>query len=77
VKLQYLLAASFVLTACDSSVTELPQVEAPLAAVAQTPKELPLPAFPEYPAPKVQLNADDSGVTYYPIKSPYDFSSIK
>ena len=75
-KLQYLLAASFVLTACDSSVTELPQVEAPLAAVAQTPKELPLPAFPEYPAPKVQLNADDSGVIYYPIKSPYDFSRV-
>ncbi len=37
---------------------------------------LPLPGFADYPDAKTVLGADDSGVIYYPIKSPYDFSRV-
>lgn len=75
-KLHYLIGAIFLLSACDSSTVEPVEVETPIAAVSKAPKELPLPAFPDYPAAKTQLSADDVGVIYYSIKSPYDFSRI-
>lgn len=75
-KMRYLLAAAFLLTACEPAVTDAPKVEAPPAVVAEAPKALPLPPFPDYPVPKTSLSADDEGVIYYPIKSPYDFSRV-
>ena len=37
---------------------------------------LPLPPFPDYPAPVTELSADQDGVIYFPAKSPYDFSRV-
>jgi len=45
-------------------------------AETQAPKSLPLPAFPDYPPAQTSLSATDSGVIYYPTKSPYDFSRV-
>ena len=40
-------------------------------------KELPLPAFPKYPAAaKTKLSADDSGVIYYPAILSRSVSSL-
>ncbi len=75
-RLRYLIGAAFLLSACDPAVTEAPKVETPPVAVAETPQELPLPPFPDYPAPVTELTASDEGVIYYPIKSPYDFSRM-
>ena len=75
-KLHYLIGAAFLLSACESTTSEPAKVDTPPVAVSQAPKELPLPVFPEYPAAKKTLEADDVGVIYYPIKSPYDFSRI-
>ncbi len=38
--------------------------------------ELPLPPFPDYPAPKHALDIADDGLIYFPITSPYDFSRV-
>lgn len=75
--MKYLIipAIGLALTACKGGEVETPKVETPVVQ-AEAPKTLPLPAFPDYPAPKTQLTADDSGVIYYPIKSPYDFSRV-
>ena len=35
-----------------------------------------LPPFPDYPEPQTELSEEDSGVIYYPAKSPYDFSVV-
>ena len=78
--IKYVLGAAYILTigltACEPAAVEAPKIETPPAATAQAPKELPLPAFPNYPAAQTKLAADDAGVIYYPIKSPYDFSRI-
>jgi len=66
----------------DKSLDDIATVESSqgkLDMTTETPvaaKELPLPAFPNYPAAKTMLSADDNGVIYYPIKSPYDFSRV-
>jgi len=73
---QCMIGAAFLLVACEATVTDAPQVEALPVAVSEAPKELPLPPFPDYPTPVKKLAADDEGVIYYPIKSPYDFSRI-
>jgi len=75
-RISYLIGAAILISACDSVVTEAPKVETPPAAVTEAPKELPLPAFPDYPAPVTQLTENDQGTIYYPIKSPYDFSRV-
>lgn len=75
-KLSYLIGAAIFLAACSASTNETSKVETPSVAVSEEPKELPLPAFPDYPPAKMKLSADDEGVLYYPIKSPYDFSRI-
>ena len=75
-KLHYLIGAVFLVSACKAITTEPPVVETSPAAVSDAPKELPLPAFPDYPAAKTKLAASDKGLIYYPIKSPYDFSRI-
>jgi len=74
-KMRYLIGAVFFLVACNPANTEAPDGKLPVA-IAEAPKELPLPPFPDYPAPKTTLSAEDSGVIYYPIKSPYDFSRV-
>ena len=75
-KMRYLIGAAFLLTACKPAVMDAPKGEAPPAAISEVPKELPLPSFPDYPAAKTKLAADDEGTIYYPIKSPYDFTRI-
>lgn len=66
----------------DKSLDDIATVESSqgkLDMTTETPvaaKELPLPAFPKYPAAKTKLSADDSGVIYYTVKSPYDFSRV-
>jgi len=75
-RLRYLMGAAFLLSACDTAVTEAPKVETPPVAIAEAPKELPLPPFPQYFTSKTKLDASDAGDIYYPIKSPYDFSRI-
>ncbi|WP_051279679.1 dienelactone hydrolase family protein [Hellea balneolensis] len=68
--------------AADKSLEDIATVEASqneLDTTTQdmpTPKELPLPPFPDYPPAKTKLGTDDEGVLYYPIKSPYDFTRI-
>jgi len=74
-KLRYLFGAAFLLSACDAVVTQAPEAESPVA-IAEAPKELPLPPFPQYLTAKTKLDVDDTGDIYYPIKSPYDFSRI-
>lgn len=39
-------------------------------------KKLPLPPFPDYPEPQSSLSSEQSGVIYFPTKSPYDFSRV-
>jgi len=68
-----LIAAFLCLHACSPDATKTTQTT---KAVQDAPKELTLPPFPDYPSPKSKLTADDTGVIYYPIKSPYDFSRI-
>ena len=60
----------------DIATVEASQDDLQTTAQAAPPKELPLPPFPNYPAAKTKLAAADSGIIYYPIKSPYDFSRI-
>ena len=68
-----LIAALLCLQACSPDKIQTTQ---PPKAVERKPKELPLPLFPEYPSPKLKLTANDAGVIYFPIKSPYDFSRV-
>lgn len=75
-KLRYLIGTAFLLHACTPAVTDAPLAQGPSAVAADAPKELSLPPFPEYPAAKTELSADDEGVVYYSIKSPYDFSRV-
>ncbi len=80
-KMHYLIGAAFLLAACGPAETQAPQagsskVESPETAKIEVPKELPLPPFPDYPAPKTTLTATDVGPIYYPIKSPYDFTRV-
>lgn len=75
-KMRYLIAAAFLLSACKPAVTDTSKVETSPTSVAEAPKELPLPPFPEYPPAQTKLSADDAGMLYYPIKSPYDFARI-
>lgn len=75
-KLSYLIGAAILLVACNATTNETSKVETPTVAISEAPKELPLPAFPDYPTAKLKLEAGDEGVLYYPIKSPYDFSRI-
>ena len=75
--MKYLTAVVLALSlvACKIGKTNNPKVEAPVVT-AEMPKTLPLPPFPEYPAVQNTLNADDEGVVYFSIKSPYDFSRV-
>jgi len=75
-KMRYLIGTAFLMSACDSAVTEAPKLETPAVVVSEAPKELPLPPFPQYLTSKTKLDADDIGDVYYPIKSPYDFVRI-
>ena len=75
-KLPYLIGLAIFLAACNAATNETSKVETPPVAVSEAPKELPLPAFPDYPIAKMKLEAEDEGVLNYPIKSPYDFSRI-
>lgn len=75
-QIRYLIGAAFILASCEPAAVQPPKSEMPPAAVSQVPKELPLPAFPDYPAAQTKLKAGDAGVIYYPIKSPYDFSRV-
>ncbi len=70
-----LAAGCLSFNACAPDKTNIATKPATDVAV-DTPKELPLPAFPDYPAPQIRLAEADKGVIYYPIKSPYDFSRI-
>ncbi|MEP3890572.1 MAG: dienelactone hydrolase family protein [Hellea sp.] len=80
-KMRYLLCTVILLAGCEAALDKGLEsgIEATLDSSlenADAPKELPLPPFPDYPSPQSKLNADDAGVIYYPIKSPYDFSRI-
>ena len=76
-KMRYLIGAAFLLSACGGpAVTDTPKLKTSPATIAEAPKELPLPPFPEYPPAQTKLSADDAGILYYPIKSPYDFARI-
>jgi len=63
---------ALICVACEPDSVQFPETQ----VVSDTPKELPLPAFPDYPVPQIQLLETDSGTIYYPIKSPYDFSRV-
>lgn len=54
----------------DSDTAEAPTVN------AEAPKSLPLPPFPDLPSPQTTLTGDQSGMIYFPTKSPYDFSRV-
>ena len=75
-KMKYVLGAALLITACQASEIEAPIKEQPKTAFSETVKELPLPAFPNLPTPVTKLNAESSGVIYFPTKSPYDFSRV-
>jgi len=69
------------LTACKKG-TDAPAEESAVknavkeTAAGEVPKSLPLPPFPDYPAPKAELTVDDESVIYFSTKSPYDFSRV-
>lgn len=75
-----LLSAAILLSACGQGADDVADKigeDTPMTdASATAPKELPLPPFPDLPAPPLTLKAEDAGEIYYPIKSPYDFSRI-
>ena len=65
------MAALFMVACGPTEIAD----EAPSAPIA-APKVLPLPPFPDMPAPQTELLAGQEGVIYFPIKSPYDFSVV-
>ncbi|NNE58520.1 MAG: dienelactone hydrolase [Hellea sp.] len=67
-------AAALALSGCKQGVDAWN--EAPVDHNKAKYEKLPLPAFPDYPAPQMQLSAGDSGVIYFSTKSPYDFSRV-
>lgn len=78
--IKYVLGVAYILTAgltaCEPASIETPKIETSPSTTVQAPKELSLPAFPVYPPAKTKLAADDTGVIYYKIKSPYDFTRL-
>ena len=74
-----LVAFSLSVTACKVA-PELDTPTEPVAAEQTSSKAerrtLPLPSFPNYPAPQTALKDGQDGVIYFPAKSPYDFSRI-
>jgi dienelactone hydrolase len=75
-KLKHLIGPVLFLSACQAVEPDTPIEEASSAVIAEAPKELPLPPFPNLPAPVTELKADSAGVIYFSTKSPYDFSRI-
>lgn len=77
--MKHLLTLSLVLglAACRGETPE-PKEAATTSPAAETeaPKSLPLPPFPDLPAPQATLAAGQSGTVYFPTKSPYDFSRV-
>lgn len=74
--IKYIIGVAFILASCEAANIEPSKTNTSPTVDFETTTELLLPRFPDYPAAKTQLAADDSGVIYYPIKSPYDFSRI-
>ena len=78
-----LVSAMLALSACKKGAdawNEAPvDTNAPSEVQASTksPAErLPLPPFPDYPAPLSELSETYDGVVYFATKSPYDFSRV-
>jgi len=75
-KMKYLIGTALILTACQAVETGTPEETNAPTIVSEVPKELPLPPFPDLPAPQTQLDENSSGVIYFPTKSPYDFARV-
>ena len=70
-----LIAFSIFFASCSPKENEIvPPAEKPITTPDRA--ALPLPAFPDYPAPVHQLDEDSAGIIYFPTKSPYDFSRV-
>jgi|GEM_PF-445267 len=72
-----LFMVPFFIAACqaDKTETDAPAAEITEAAKPEIPS-LPLPEFPDYPAPVADLSDGQTGVIYFPAKSPYDFTRV-
>lgn len=66
-------AAALALLACEPEASDVPSESVAAIDVRAT---LPLPAFPDLPPAQSRLSANQQGVVYFPIKSPYDFSRV-
>lgn len=66
-------AAALALLACEPEASDVPSESVAATDVRAT---LPLPAFPDLPPAQSSLSANQQGVVYFPIKSPYDFSRV-
>lgn len=72
----FLIGVFLIIASCSPKDPELQNLEIQTSSVPPSLDVLELPKFPDYPAPKIKLDEDDSGYIYYPIKSPYDFSRV-
>ena len=74
---QYFLIGVFLIIAsCSPKDPKPTNLQVQTSSVPASLDALQLPKFPDYPAPTIKLDEEDSGYIYYPIKSPYDFSRI-
>ena len=63
--------SAFLIAACNPAFESVEKVKGPVQHAS-----LPLPAFPDYPAPQQSLADGQDGVIYFPSKSPYDFTRV-